>query len=149
MDGIGVRREVDLGGELRKWREKRRVSLRAMGKILHCDHSRVWKIETNRLPMTNEVAEVCDTALNTGGALVAALADAQEVIKPAQLPVAPARLVGRDEELAALTAGARDRPHWTPTIVAIDGPAGVGKTALALRWAHDIASQYKIGRAHV
>ena len=113
MDGIGVRRDVDLGGELRKWREKRGVSLRAMGKILHCDHSRVWKIENNRLPMTHEVAELCDAALNTGGALAAALANAQEVIKPAQLPVAPARLVGRDEDLAALTAGARDRPHGT------------------------------------
>ncbi|MFC4859182.1 NB-ARC domain-containing protein [Actinophytocola glycyrrhizae] len=148
MDGVGVRRVIDLGGELRKWRELRNVSLRAMGKILHCDHSRVWKIENNRLPMTHEVAELCDTALDTGGALAAAVADAQEVIKPAQLPAALARLVGRDEELAVLTAGTRVRPHGTPTVVAIDGPAGVGKTALALRWAHDIASQYRDGQLY-
>lgn len=148
MDGVGVRRDIDLGGELRKWRRLRNVSLRELGKILHCDHSRVWKIENNRLPLTHEVAELCDTALETGGALVAAVADAQEVIKPAQLPAAPARLVGRDGELALLTAGSCVRPHGTPTVVAIDGPAGVGKTALALRWAHDIADEYRDGQLY-
>lgn len=148
MDGVGVRRDIDLGDELRKWRRLRNVSLRAMGKILHCDHSRVWKIENNRLPLTHEVAVLCDTALDTGGALVAAVADAQEVIKPAQLPAAPARLVGRDGELAVLTAGTRVRSHGTPTVVAVDGPAGVGKTALALRWAHDIAGEYRDGQLY-
>jgi transcriptional regulator with XRE-family HTH domain len=148
MNGVGVRRDIDLGAELRKWRVKRRISLRAMGKILLCDHSRVWKIENNRLRMTQDVAELCDIALNTGGALAAALADTQEVIRPAQLPMAPAWLVGRDDELAMLTVSARDRPHGTPSVVAIDGPAGVGKTALALRWAHDVAGQYTDGQLY-
>jgi transcriptional regulator with XRE-family HTH domain len=145
--GVG-KREVDLGAELRRWRQKRGVSLRAMGKILHCDHSRVWKIESGRLPLTREVAELCDAALRTGGALVAAWVAGQVGTRPAQLPPAPARLVGREAELAALTAGVRDRPSGTPAVVAIDGPAGVGKTALALRWSHGVAGEYVDGQLY-
>ncbi|MGN9808598.1 BTAD domain-containing putative transcriptional regulator [Micromonospora sp. BQ11] len=51
---------------------------------------------------------------------------------PAQLPATPAGFVGRRRELDRLDrtadAGAR--------VVALVGPPGVGKTALALRWAH-------------
>ncbi|RKN50703.1 AfsR/SARP family transcriptional regulator [Micromonospora endolithica] len=54
---------------------------------------------------------------------------------PAQLPAAPAGFVGRHGELDRLDrsadAGAK--------VVALVGPPGVGKTALALRWAHEQA----------
>jgi Helix-turn-helix domain/NB-ARC domain len=148
MGEWGRRREVNLGAQLREWRQKRGVSLRRMGKLLHCDHSRVWKIESGRLPMTREVAELCDTALDTGGALVAAWVAAQVGLRPAQLPPAPAWLVGREAELVALTAGVRDRPSGSPAVVAIDGPAGVGKTALALRWSHQVAGDYVDGQLY-
>ncbi|MEV0306426.1 AfsR/SARP family transcriptional regulator [Nonomuraea fuscirosea] len=49
---------------------------------------------------------------------------------PAQLPGSPLGFVGRDDEIDRLneiTAGAG--------VVAVVGPAGVGKTALAVRWA--------------
>lgn len=148
MDAWGMPREVDPGEVLRAWRTKRGLSLRAMGKILSCDHSRVWKIENGRMPMTFGVAEAGDWALDTGGALVAAVSNVQKSIRPAQLPAAPALLVGRNDELATLAAAIRDRPQGTPVVVAIDGPAGVGKTALALRWTHDVAHQYVDGQLY-
>jgi NB-ARC domain/Helix-turn-helix domain len=143
-----MRREMNLGAELRAWRGRRGYSLRRMAPLLACDFSRVGKIERGVIRMTREVADAADKALDTGGALVAAWSAAQPSIRPAQLPAAPPTLVGRDKDLAVLAAGVRDRPPGTPAVVALDGPAGVGKTALALRWAHQVARDYVDGQLY-
>ncbi|MFJ9039703.1 BTAD domain-containing putative transcriptional regulator [Streptomyces sp. NPDC102406] len=57
---------------------------------------------------------------------------------PDLLPRAPRGFVGRDRELAAITATAR-REH---AVVVITGPAGVGKSAVALHWAHTARERY-------
>jgi tetratricopeptide (TPR) repeat protein/transcriptional regulator with XRE-family HTH domain len=71
---------------------------------------------------------------------------------PRQLPAAVAGFTGRAAELQALTAildetGAR--APGTVVISAIGGTAGVGKTALALHWAHQVAHQFPDGQLHV
>lgn len=59
---------------------------------------------------------------------------------PDLLPRAPRGFLGRARELAALdTAVERAR------VALVTGPAGVGKTALALNWAHRRASHYPDG----
>jgi transcriptional regulator with XRE-family HTH domain len=70
---------------------------------------------------------------------------------PRQLPAAVAGFTGRAGELAALTrmldqigAGA----PGTVMISAISGTAGVGKTALALHWAHQVAGKFPGGQLH-
>jgi hypothetical protein len=68
--------------------------------------------------------------------------DGEVAQMPRQLPAAVAGFTGRAAELAALTqvldeAGARG--PCTVVISAIGGTAGVGKTALAVRWAHQVA----------
>ncbi len=71
-------------------------------------------------------------------------------VVPRQLP-GPARLfVGRDAELAALT-GLLDSAGGTSAVVisAIGGTAGVGKTALAVRWAHQVADRFPDGQLYV
>ena len=67
-------------------------------------------------------------------------------VRPAQLPAGVTAFSGRAGELAALTrlAGQEGRP-----VAAITGMAGVGKTALALRWAHDAAAAYPDGQLYV
>ncbi|MEV0231396.1 BTAD domain-containing putative transcriptional regulator [Nonomuraea sp. NPDC050786] len=55
---------------------------------------------------------------------------------PAQLPVGLRHFVGRAPELERLAAIATDERPATATVCAISGPPGVGKTSLALRWAH-------------
>jgi DNA-binding SARP family transcriptional activator/tetratricopeptide (TPR) repeat protein len=71
---------------------------------------------------------------------------------PRQLPAPVAHFAGRSEELAALTR-LLDRPAGqTPeaiVISAIDGTAGVGKTALAVHWAHQVADQFPDGQLYV
>src|SRR5262245_48260713 len=59
---------------------------------------------------------------------------------PGQLPADVAGFTGRADHLARLTA-LLDTASGTPTavvITAIAGTAGVGKTALAVHWAHQI-----------
>jgi tetratricopeptide (TPR) repeat protein len=60
---------------------------------------------------------------------------------PRQLPFAGRFFVGRTAELSELNKvlAAGGGPAATPVVV-IDGPAGVGKTTLAVRWAQQIAA---------
>jgi len=71
---------------------------------------------------------------------------------PRQLPGAVSDFAGRTAELAALTrildtASADSR--GTVVISAIGGTAGVGKTALALYWAHQVAGRFADGQLYV
>jgi tetratricopeptide (TPR) repeat protein len=70
---------------------------------------------------------------------------------PQQLPAAVRHFVGRETELSALTELA-DYLGTTPSIMvisAIGGTAGVGKTALALHWAHQAAGKFPDGQLYV
>jgi transcriptional regulator with XRE-family HTH domain len=71
---------------------------------------------------------------------------------PRQLPAAVAGFTGRAGELAALTgmlgqAGAG--APGTVVISAIGGTAGIGKTALAVYWAHQVADRFGDGQLYV
>jgi DNA-binding SARP family transcriptional activator len=70
---------------------------------------------------------------------------------PRQLPAPPPCFIGRQEELAELTDAldARARAGGVVGISAIDGTAGVGKTWLALHWAHRNVDQFPDGQLHV
>ncbi len=67
---------------------------------------------------------------------------------PRQLPAAPGLFTGRVQELNALTArllpGGR-QPN-SVVLLLLGGTAGVGKTALALRWAHEVAHRFPDGQ---
>lgn len=73
---------------------------------------------------------------------------------PRQLPLAIRQFIGRAEQLAALDAllpADRDSEvdnevtAGTVVISALDGTAGVGKTALALHWAHHVQRHFPDG----
>ncbi|MFC0547906.1 AfsR/SARP family transcriptional regulator [Kutzneria chonburiensis] len=66
---------------------------------------------------------------------------------PRQLPAATAHFVGRNAELAGLSA----RLPATPLMVisAIAGTAGVGKTTLAVHWGHQHADRFPDGQLYV
>jgi DNA-binding SARP family transcriptional activator/tetratricopeptide (TPR) repeat protein len=83
---------------------------------------------------------------------VAALTPA--VPAPAQLPLDIADFTGREGPLRSMTAmltepGTAAGGARPVTIAAINGTAGVGKTALALHWAHQVAAQFPDGQLHV
>lgn len=70
---------------------------------------------------------------------------------PRQLPAAADGFTGRDAELAALAAAAGQATAGRPgtvAITAISGSPGVGKTALALWSAHQVAAQFPDGQLY-
>ncbi len=69
---------------------------------------------------------------------------------PAQLPHRIPDFTGRDAELGRLDAlVTRDDPGAAIVITVITGTAGVGKTALAVHWAHRIGDRYPDGQLYV
>jgi tetratricopeptide (TPR) repeat protein len=67
---------------------------------------------------------------------------------PRQLPPAPPFLTGRDAELAALDQ-LLDGDTPRPAFAVLSGPGGVGKTALAVWWAHRTQDRFPDGQLHV
>jgi DNA-binding SARP family transcriptional activator/tetratricopeptide (TPR) repeat protein len=70
---------------------------------------------------------------------------------PRQLPTAPRLFTGRAAELASLTAAFNesDEAAHSTQIAVIHGTAGVGKTWLALHWAHRHADRFPDGQLWV
>jgi len=77
--------------------------------------------------------------------------DGTAAAAPRQLPAAAADFTGRAAELETLTRMLDDAGAGVPgtvVISAIGGTAGIGKTALALHWAHRIAGRFPHGQLH-
>jgi DNA-binding SARP family transcriptional activator/Tfp pilus assembly protein PilF len=74
------------------------------------------------------------------------------VVVPRQLPAPARHFTGRTDELKALTGlldGGGGEMPGTVLISAIGGTAGVGKTALAVRWAHQVADRFPDGQLYI
>jgi DNA-binding SARP family transcriptional activator/Tfp pilus assembly protein PilF len=73
-------------------------------------------------------------------------------VAPRELPAPVAHFAGRAAEFAALTGLLDQREEQMPgavVISAIGGTAGVGKTALAVHWAHQVAERFPDGQLYV
>src|SRR6266545_2218268 len=69
--------------------------------------------------------------------------------RPAQLPPDTSGFTGRTPHLGwldALLSGNLDRPANTVVVTAVEGTAGVGKTALAVHWAHRVRDRFPDGQ---
>jgi DNA-binding SARP family transcriptional activator/tetratricopeptide (TPR) repeat protein len=67
---------------------------------------------------------------------------------PHQLPTSPSAFTGRERELAELDALVDPAPGTSGT-AAVSGSAGVGKSALAVYWAHRTADRFPDGQLYV
>ncbi|MFI9832912.1 AfsR/SARP family transcriptional regulator [Streptomyces sp. NPDC051913] len=70
---------------------------------------------------------------------------------PAQLPLRTAAFTGRNRELAVLDGllAATTEPSAAAVVAVVRGTAGVGKTALAVHWAHGVADRFPDGQLYV
>ena len=70
------------------------------------------------------------------------------VLVPAQLPNTTAGFTGRTTELAWLDHSLTTVDDTATPVVGLVGPAGVGKTALAVRWAHKVTRRFPDGQLY-
>jgi tetratricopeptide (TPR) repeat protein len=70
---------------------------------------------------------------------------------PRQLPLAISVFSNRERELQALahTLEKESAPGTTTTISVIQGTAGIGKSTLAINWAHGVADRFPDGQLYV
>lgn len=85
-----------------------------------------------------------DPALDLGPTTVRTPA-ASVTVRPAQLPPAPGAFFGRQPEFEQLELGATS----DAAVVVLAGMAGIGKTGLALRYAHQTAAAYPDGQLYI
>ena len=92
-----------------------------------------------------------DPALSVAGRRQAQ-AHETHLVTPRELPATVGNFTGRDRELTGLTEmlnNLNERIPGTAAISIIEGTAGVGKTALAVRWAHQAADRFPGGHLYV
>lgn len=138
------------GAELRRRREAAGISLRQMAKILHVSPGWLSRIELEQHEPPERLAAAADVQLGACGALMslaaAGRAAVRGLLRPAELPSGPTEFVGRTGALHTLDTllATAERAGSTLT-VALDGPAGAGKSALAIEWAHHVAHRFPGG----
>jgi tetratricopeptide (TPR) repeat protein len=115
--------------------------------------SRRQYVPLRRRHTTIDLGDLAERITQTDPELakIAAQRQANEKQLPRQLPAAVGYFAGRVGELAALTGLLRERTDTGGTVVisAIGGTAGVGKTALAVHWAHQVADRFPDGQLYV
>ncbi|GAA2821386.1 ATP-binding protein [Crossiella cryophila] len=139
----------EFGGELRRRRERAGFSLGAFAKLIHYSKSHLSKVETGCAAGNREFAQKCDIALEANGALLALMRDrphrraGTRTAAVTGLPPVTRHFTGRERERKAIVAVLRDMS--TEGVCVLSGMAGVGKTALALRSAWDVADLFPDG----
>ncbi|MFJ8578508.1 helix-turn-helix domain-containing protein [Micromonospora sp. NPDC093277] len=89
---------------LKEFRERRGISLRSLGKEVHCSHGFLWDLEAGKKQPSISVAALLDAALGGGGALSDMVhevsADSGE------------QMVGRDSSAGSASLGLEFAPDW-------------------------------------
>lgn len=147
-DGTRSSDGTPFGSALRYWRTKRNLTLRVLAPKVHSNFGQLGKVERGQAPPTRDLATLCEEVLHTGGKLIDAYHREIGRARPRELPPPPVVLVGRERHLGELDEALTHRSPDAPALVVIDGPAGVGKTTVALKWAHQIAHWFPDGHLY-
>lgn len=131
------------GQLLRAHRERRGLSLAQFATRVHFNRGHLSKVENGKRTPSVVLAAACDRVLDSGNRFTA-IATALEAtarprpgwVHPAQLPSAKRLFTGRQCHLKQLDRWLGSETSLAVPVAVINGPPGVGKTALAVQWAH-------------
>ncbi|PRW63674.1 helix-turn-helix domain-containing protein [Actinopolyspora mortivallis] len=123
---------------LRSWRCYRRLSQRQLAARAHCHVSLVSHLERGSKRPTPETAARFDEVLGAEGALAELAPTPTTEVVADQLPPVT-ELLGREDEIRRMDRVTR-QSH-----VLLTGPAGIGKTALAVHWARRCRQRFADG----
>ncbi|MFI7697905.1 ATP-binding protein [Nonomuraea sp. NPDC049480] len=148
-----------MGALLRFWRERALLTQEQLAVRAGLNVRTIRRLEAGRLwrPRGASVRSLAE-ALRLNDEELSILARAANVgqessrpmrTTPQQLPADVAAFVGRARELTVLGDVGEGGDAATVVITAIDGMAGVGKTALAVHAAHQLASRFPDGALFV
>jgi len=156
---------AELARALRNLRESAGLTLRELATQVGYAPSTLASAERGRIPpswpVTDAFVSGCGAVAAKWRPLWTAAASARDDSAfprpeqrraPAQLPSGTPGFAGRKQELAQLCAFARsvaDGAYSPPLVCSVTGMAGVGKTALALQFAHLVAAQFPAGQLFV
>ncbi|MFH8752913.1 helix-turn-helix domain-containing protein [Streptomyces rimosus] len=138
------------GEVLRTRRSAAGYSCRGLARALSYTPGWISRVENGKVAPGLEFAERCDGLLGTGTELTAlaqaAQPDVHGLLRPSQLPPVAGHFVGRGRDLLDLDSYLEDPANASAScIIAIDGPAGVGKSTLAVQWGSQIAHRFTGG----
>ncbi|GAA1035661.1 XRE family transcriptional regulator [Streptomyces murinus] len=140
----------DFGGELRRRRSEKGISLICFSRMVSYSKSHLSKVETGKTRASRKFAEICDERLEAKGGLVALVSVGNSIATTrgtaegfVGLPAPVSHFVGRSEELACISQYLANES--TGALCVLSGMAGAGKTALALRGAWNAAASFPDG----
>jgi tetratricopeptide (TPR) repeat protein len=141
------------GDELRRLRRQAGLSLPVLAGRIHYSKGYLSKVETGAVRPNTSLATLCDVELRTGGVLAAMLGNGSgrrrgrrvdKLVPRSALPTAATHFTGRAREVEEILAALRGAAG-APIVCVVSGPAGVGKTTLAVRCAHRMESFFTDG----
>ncbi|HEX5406933.1 MAG TPA: tetratricopeptide repeat protein [Pseudonocardiaceae bacterium] len=144
--------DEDFGTELRRLRTAAGWSLTELANRIHYTKGYLSKVENGLAPPNDALATLCDAELETGGVLIAVVPRRRRkirsrtfTVRPSGLPPATPFFTGREAELAEVCGILRANYARSPGACALNGMAGIGKTALAVLAAHQVADEFPDG----
>ncbi|QFY07440.1 tetratricopeptide repeat protein [Nonomuraea phyllanthi] len=159
--GNAAEQGSSLAGLLRGWRERALLTQEQLAALAGLNARTIRRLEAGELqrPRSASLRSLAEAlhldgaersllaqAVSEGGPAVSDGGPAPAHPAPRQLPADVAAFVGRARELAVLDEIGQAA---TVVITAIDGMAGVGKTALAVHAAHQLAPRFPDGHLFV
>ncbi len=149
--------KTTLGSLLRVWRERALLTQNQLAGLAGLNERTVRRLEAGELrrPRGSSLrllAEALGLDAEESSLLISTANPSLQgsrptpVVMPRQLPPDMAAFVGRTRELSFV-----DEAHAAGMVViaAIDGMGGVGKTALAVHWAHRMADRFPDGQLYI
>ena len=132
------------GDLLRSYRQSAALTQEELAGLAQLSPRAVWDLECGRTQRPRR---------STVDGLIRALPLDDRQARLLAVAARPALIRAAEQESVGAHAGPPARRHilhgpGSPVICLIDGPPGAGKTALALRFAHQVADQYADGQLH-